>query len=299
MSVFTSSDASVLMPRQIASEMVRDVQRGSTIAALSNSEPMKFGDVDIITFTETPKAEFVAEGAQKSSTSGTFGAVTAVPRKAQVTMRFSAEVEWADQDHQLGVLTELATAGAQALARALDLGVYHRINPLSGQVINSWTNYLTATTLRVNASSNPDVDIETAAGLLITNRKPVTGIAFDTSYAWTLANARYDDGRKKYPELGLGVEITNFGGVAASVSDTVSGQPEADDTKIRAIVGDFRDGIRWGIQRDLPVEIIRYGDPDGQGDLKRNNQIALRLEMVYGWYVFPDRFAIIEEVDEG
>src|SRR5690606_41762495 len=83
-------------------------------------------------------------------------------------------------------------------------------------------------------------------------------------------------------------------GVPVAQGDTVSGSPEATDTGIRAIVGDWQNGVRWGIQRDLPVEIIRFGDPDGQGDLKRHNQIALRLEIVYGWYVFADRFAVVE-----
>ena len=54
-------------------------------------------------------------------------------------------------------------------------------------------------------------------------------------------------------------------------------------------------GIRWGVQRNIPLEVIKFGDPDGQGDLKRNNQIALRLEVVYGWYVFADRFTVIED----
>ena len=77
--------------------------------------------------------------------------------------------------------------------------------------------------------------------------------------------------------------------------DTVSGLPEiATDSKIRAIVGDFRGGVRWGVQRQLPIELIRFGDPDGQGDLKRQNQVALRLEIVYGWYVFVDRFALLK-----
>jgi hypothetical protein len=31
------------------------------------------------------------------------------------------------------------------------------------------------------------------------------------------------------------------------------------------------------------VTKIEYGDPDGQGDLKRQNQFALRAEVVYGW----------------
>ena len=79
----------------------------------------------------------------------------------------------------------------------------------------------------------------------------------------------------------------------AAVGNTVSGRPEAADTGVRAIVGDFTSGIRWGVQRNLPLELITYGDPDGQGDLKRKNQIAIRLEIVYGWYVFADRFATV------
>jgi hypothetical protein len=84
-------------------------------------------------------------------------------------------------------------------------------------------------------------------------------------------------------------------GVNTAQGNTVSGTPEAADTKVRAIAGDFQNGIRWGVQRELPVELIRFGDPDGQGDLKRNNQIALRLEIVYGWHVFTDRFAVVED----
>ena len=298
MAVFSSTDAQVLMPRNIADGMVTDTQKGSTVAALSGREPMRFGSTDIITFNDFPKAEFVAEGADKASTKGEFDYVTATPKKAQVTMRFNQEVQFADEDYQLGIFRELSSAGATALARALDLGLYYRINPLSGAVISGWTNYLNSTTLRVEVGANPDIDVETAVGLVIDAQKSPTGIAFDPSYAWTLATARYSDGRKKFPELGFGVNVTNFEGLAASVSDTVSGRPEADDTGVRAIVGDFRSGIRWGVQRDLPVELIRFGDPDGQGDLKRKNQIALRLEIVYGWYVFADRFAVIETADE-
>ena len=94
---------------------------------------------------------------------------------------------------------------------------------------------------------------------------------------------------------GLGVAHAELDRHPVAQGDTVSGSPEAPDTKVRAIIGDFQNGIRWGVQRELPVEIIRYGDPDGQGDLKRHNQIALRLEIVYGWYVFTDRFVVIED----
>lgn len=296
MSLFTTSDIKNL-PREIADGIVKDAKTSSTVAALSATEPMRFGDVDIITFNDQPRAEFVGEGEDKSPTGGSFGFVTAKPRKAQVTMRFNQEVKWADEDYQLGVLEELADAGRLALARALDLGVYHRINPLTGTETD-WTNYLNATTNRVQAAGSPDLEIEAAAGVLIGAQKPVNGIALDPSFAWTLATARYEDGRKKFPDLGLGINVSSFEGLRASVGDTVSGRPEAADTGVRAIIGDFTSGIRWGVQRNLPLELIEHGDPDGLGDLKRKNQIALRLEIAYGWHVFEDRFAVIETTVE-
>lgn len=275
----------------------------STVAKLSGREPMRFGEVDIITFNDFPKAEFVGEGADKGHTTGGFDSVTAKPYKAQVTMRFNEEVQWADEDHQLGVFRELGAAGQTALSRALDLGMYHRINPLTGAVITGWTNYVTATTKNVEiATADADDDFRAAVGLLVNSTPTVSvnGAAFDPRFSWALSQLKARDGsgetsQQRYPSLGFGTNVTDFMGVPVAQGDTVSGQPEATDTKVRAIVGDFQNGIRWGVQRDIPVELIRYGDPDGQGDLKRKNQIAMRLEIVYGWYVFVDRFAVIKD----
>lgn len=306
MAVFGTGQAAPLMPREIADGMVKKTLSTSTIAKLSAQEPMRFGKTDIITFNDLPRAQFVEENGDKESTSGTFGSVTAAPHKAQVTMRFSQEVQWADDEHQLGVLRTLASAGADALSRALDLGVFHRINPLNGQAITTWMNYINATTKRVElgkGGSDPDADFRAAAGLIINDLDTgvqVTGAALDPKFTWALANLMVKDGAgvtstPRYPQLGLGADVSSFMGVPVAVGSTVSGLPEAADTKVRAIVGDFTGGIRWGIQKELPVELITYGDPDGQGDLKRKNQIALRLEIVYGWYAFVDRFAVVAE----
>jgi hypothetical protein len=67
------------------------------------------------------------------------------------------------------------------------------------------------------------------------------------------------------------------------VSNTVRGSGVlAVDTKALGFVGNF-DTIRWGVQKSIGLEVIRYGDPDGGGDLKRYNQVAFRAEVVYGW----------------
>ena len=126
-----------------------------------------------------------------------------------------------------------------------------------------------------------------------------TGVALDPTYGWTLATARYADGRKKYPDLGLGATLSSFEGLRASVSSTVSGKPvdgAAADNKVRAIVGNFDQGIRWGVQKTFPFRMLQYGDPDNTGrDLAGHNEVLFRAEVIYAWYVFADQFAVIED----
>lgn len=303
MAVLNSSTLSAVLPESFADKIINKAKSTSTVAKLSAAEPMKFGNVNFVNFNDTVRAEFVEEGADKSATSAEWSKVTATPHKSQVTIRVTNEFLWMDEDGQADIIdSQLVPAMNVALSRALDFGLYHRINPLTGNPIEKWTNYLTATKLAVvQDKADADADIRAAAGLVIGNNKAVNGLALDPKQAWALSNlqgklANGDpSGVQRYPELGLGTDITSFLGLPTAVSDTVSGMPEAAaDTGVRAIVGDFKDGIRWGIQRNLPLEVIPYGDPDGQGDLKRKNQVALRIELVYAWWVLADRFAIVK-----
>lgn len=294
--VLASGDLSGVIPSQILAGMVEKVKYGSTIAALSGADPMLFGNANIVTFDDDPKAQFIEESGAKGSQDIKPGVVTAVPHKAQITYRTSNEFLWADEDYRAGVFAKMSEKAARGLARALDLGVYHRINPLSGAEVTSWTDYVAGTDLRVQAGAQPDQDIEDAAGLVIANDVVPNGLALDPSYAWKLSTIRDTTGRKIYPEIGLTVAPSMFEGLPTSVSNTVSASKEAaEPTGIDAIVGDFTDGIRWGIQRELPFEVIQFGDPDNSGrDLKGHNEVALRVEVVYAWHAFTDRFAVIE-----
>ena len=300
MAVLATSN--ITLPKNIAAGMFSKATTGSAVAQLAGAEPQLFGEVTHMTLTGRPRAEYVGEGADKSSTTATFGTKVVSPHKVQVTMRFNEEVQWADEDYQLGILQTLSNEGGLALARALDLGVMHGINPLSGAVIAGIVagDRITSTTNAVEivtaTLTTPDIVLEQAAGLVIADGYVPTGIAFDPTYSWTIATARYSDGRKKYPEFGYGTNITTFEGLTAANSSTVSGTPEASaNTNIKAIVGQW-DLLRWGVQRRVPVELIKYGDPDSQGDLKRKNQIALRLEVVYGWGIMDlDGFAKVTD----
>lgn len=296
MTTLTTND--VVLPTQIVDGIVEKSKTGSTIQALSGQEPMRFGDVNIVTFDDDLTAEFVEEGGAKSDDDAKPSSVVAVPHKAVVNFRTSDEFKGADEEYQLGILDKFEEKCARALARGLDLGAYFRINPRTGNAITAWTNYLNATTNRVEVGANADIDVEAAAGLVIGDGFRPTGIAMDPTYAWTLSTARYTDGRKKYPELGLGVDVSSFEGLNASVSSTVSGKPkdgDAADNNVRAIVGNFDQGIRWGVQRTFPFRMLEFGDPDNTGrDLAGHNEILFRAEVIFAWYVFVDQFAVIE-----
>src|SRR5690606_36682992 len=140
---------------------------GSTVAALSGAEPFLFGETQLITFTTPPKAEYVAEGANKAPSDVAFSSKTVTPHKVQVTTRFNEEVQWADEDYQSGVLSTISDALSVSLASALDLGMYHAVNPLCCGSVGSITEEIADTTHNVSESVDPDIDIGNAVGEII------------------------------------------------------------------------------------------------------------------------------------
>lgn len=283
----TALDTSaIILPQEVAAGIFKKAESGSVLAKLAPQGPqMKYGNSKVMTLTGRPRAELVGEGDSKSPTGVEFGDKTVTPRKLQVTVRVTNEVEWADADYKLGVWNEIEEAGGIALARALDLIGIHKINPLTGAVAASVSEGIADTSNIVTLpASNPKYDeaVEAAVGAIIAQGFVPSGVAFDNTFAFSLSQMRDNDNRKLYPELGFGQSISNFEGLPAAVGTTVSGAPEiATASKIVAIVGQM-DAFRWGVQRNIGAEVIRYGDPDGLGDLKRKNQVAVRLEIVYG-----------------
>lgn len=275
--------------------------RGGVLSRLAPAVPdIKVGSTDHFTFTGTPKAELVGESANKSSNDGTPTKVTAKTYKVQITYRFSNEVMWEDEDYQTGIVDQLVANVATALSRALDLVAIHGINPKTGEISADVSNYFDKAgngVARVVATGDVEADLETAAADLQEAGYVATGIALDPVYAGQLARKKDGDGRPLYPELGLGFNFENFQGLQAASSDTVSGRQELESSEvsIQAILGDWR-AFHWGVAREVPLELIEFGDPDGNGDLKRTNEVAIRAEAVFGYAIFDgSAFSIISE----
>lgn len=282
MAVFSTTalkDGGLTIPTQMLEPWLKNVSEGSAVAKLSNALPMKFGEGEYFTF-DFGEAEYVGEGQNKSSSTATPTVKKVKPFKFQKTFRFTEEVLWADEDYQMGVVQEILNSIQPSLSRALDFGVFHKINPATGQVVGAMVEGLTDAAA-VSGDGVAAIDAADAA-ILGAGHVPAD-IALAPGFAGSFATARDKEGRKLYPGIQLGANLGEFEGHRAATSRTVSDLGVNKGTSgVSAFVGDFS-AIRWGVQRTIPLEVIRYGDPDGNGDLKRNNQVAFRAEVVYGW----------------
>jgi hypothetical protein len=187
-----------------------------------------------------------------------------------------------------------------ALSRALDIGIFHGINPTGGAAVAAMTQVLDNATSQVErvSTDKPYANLDAADALVLANTYVPSDVALSPLLASKFSALRGAQSEQKlYPNFNLTTAVSELEGHRASVSRTVNaggvtGAP-ALATQTLGVVGDFN-AIRWGIQRAIGLEMIEYGDPDGGGDLKRNNQVAFRAEVVYGWGIADlNAFALI------
>ena len=277
----------IKIPDQIFDGWYSKIGQGSAVATLSSAIPMTFGQGESMTFY-IGEAEYVGEGQNKGPSTVTPTVKTVTPAKFHKTVRVSQEVQWADEDHQLQVISQILALIQPSLARALDFGVFHAINPTGGTAISVLTESLSATTnvVTIAAGDKAYANLDAADGLVLADSFLPRDIALDPTFAAAFATARSSQtDQRLYPDFKVDTAASQLDGHNASVSKTVGAVGVASTaTNISAFVGDFS-AIQWGIQRDIGLEMIEFGDPDGQGDLKRNNQIAFRAEVVYGWAI--------------
>lgn len=274
---------SLALPDHIMDPWLKKVQAGSAVATLSPSLPMKFGQGHAMTW-DIGEAEYVAEGANKGGSTATPTTQTIKPYKFHKTVRWTQEVVFADEDYQLNVVSQILALIQPALSRALDYGIFHGINPTGGVAVGAMTPNIDQATSQVErvTSDKPYANTDAADTLVLANGYVPSEIALAPSFAAKFATLRSATSEQKlYPNFSLS-GVGELDGRRSLVSKTVNASIAAVDPKLLAVVGDFS-AIGWGVQRQLGLEMIEYGDPDGNGDLKRNNQVAFRAEVVYGW----------------
>lgn len=280
-----------------APETVKDlfskVAGKSSLAKLSASTPVAFNGNEIFVFSMDDEVNIVAEGGKKPAGSIKIEPVRVVPLKVEYGARITDEFMYAAEEKQLEILKAFNEGYAKKVARAIDIMAIHGVNPrtkLASDLIGTnCFNKIGITTIDYDATTIED-NIE-AAIAAIGETYDVNGTAVSKDFSSTLASLTVN-GVKQYPELGWGANPGTVKGLAFDVNSTVS----FNGAKNKALFGDFS-AFKWGYAKEIPMEVIQYGDPDQSGeDLKAHNQVYLRCETYIGWGILDKTaFAMINE----
>lgn len=287
-----------LFPEVLLPDFVQNTIGSSAIAKLCGSTPISFNGTKEFTFTLDKEVDIVAENGAKGIGGATIGTRTIVPLKVEYGCRISDEFKYASEEVQMNYLAAFSEGFARKVAKGLDLMTMHGINPRTATAsaiigTNCFDSAIT-NTVTISQSDEPDANIESAIALVQGGERDVSGLILAPVFRSGLAAQTTDDGAKLYPELAWGNNPGSINGLRTEVTSNLSANSSLD----RALVGDFTNAFRWGYAKEIPIEIIEYGNPDNDatlGDLKGHNQIYLRGEMYIGWGILdPAAFAIVK-----
>lgn len=286
---------------KLAQEIFNKVKGHSSLAKLSGQKPVPFNGTKEFVFTMDKEVDIVAENGAKSNGGATLTPVTIVPLKIEYGGRVSDEFLYASEEEQIDILDSWAEGFARKAARGLDIMAMHGLNPRTGtasQIIgtNSFDTNEDVASVKFGDYDNAEEALEAAIAELEEDTD-VTGFAMSKAFGSAMAKVT-ENGVKVYPEFKLGANPGSLNGTACDVNNTVK-IAKSGDAADMAITGDFANCFKWGVAKDLPLEIIEYGNPDNDnelGDLKGHNQIYIRSEMYIGWGILvPGAFCRVVE----
>lgn len=293
----TKTTATTNFPAPLVADMFNAVQGHSALAKLCASKPIPFAGETVFTFAMGGEVSIVGEGANKPAGDATIGPKTIRPVKMVYQHRVSDEFMNASEEGRLPILQAFADGFAKKMARGLDIAALHGLNPAdltaaSFRATNSFDGLVSNTV--TYAAATVDDNINAAVQAVIGGERAVNGIAMSPA-AGTALSAIKVNGVAQYPEFRFGQNPAAFYGMTSDVNDTVA-KIATGGKADHVIVGDFQNAFRWGYAKNIPLEVIEFGDPDGQGDLKRTNEVVLRAEAYIGWGVLDAAsFAIVRE----
>lgn len=282
----TITKATNLFPAELVTEVFSKAKGHSSLAKLSGQTPIPFSGNTQMVFAMDGEASIVGEGEQKPAGDASFNPVTITPVKFVYQHRLTDEFTKMSEEQQLPYLEAFVDGFAAKIARALDICAFHGVNPATKTAVSSLAakNFDMASIATVTTTAGKeDEDIDTAVQAITGEDGVVTGIAMAPAFSAALSKLKVN-GVVQYPEFRFGQNPEAFYGMASDVNNTVS----FGTSKDLAVVGDFQNAFKWGYTENVPCEIIEYGDPDGQGDLKRTNQIVLRAETYVGWGILDN-----------
>ena len=298
----TATKKATLFKPELVTEIMSKVQGRSTLAKLSNQQPIPFNGTEQFIFNLEGNAQIVGEGDLKGAGKAVITSKVITPLKFVYQARITDEFMYASEEKKLDFLKHYADGFSKKIAEAFDIAAIHGLEPkglteASFKATNSFDGLVTGNVVTYNAATI-DSNIDDAVQAIVATDNEVTGIAMSPAAGQAMSKVKVKD-VVQFPEFRFGQRPDNFFGMDLDINKTLTVQGTGTK-KDHAIVGDFQNRFKWGYAENIPMEIIEYGDPDGTGrDLKAYNEILLRTEAYIGWGILDEKaFARVEEAEE-
>lgn len=287
-----------LFDPSLVTDLINKVKGKSSLAVLSKQTPIPFNGMKEFTFTMDSEIDIVAENGKKTHGGITVEPVTIVPIKFEYGARVSDEFLYATEEEKVNILKAFNDGFANKVAKGLDIAAMHGFNPRTGtaSTVVGDNCFDKAVTQAVEyAEATPDANIEAAIAMVEGAENEVNGIVIAPAVRADLAAMKNSTNEKLYPEFAFGGKPTTLGAQTLDINGTVA----FGTSKDKAIVGDFSNMFKWGYSKQIPLEVIKYGDPDNSGkDLKGYNQVYIRSEIYLGWGILDaNAFSRVVEGD--
>lgn len=298
--IFAKAEEQSLLPR-LGAERI-EVVYGETVVPVTVTEPQA-GQVGVGTTNEQ------REGGVKPLSGVGWGSRSFSPIKLAVIV--TASEEFVRQNPQQR-FSSIKGKLSNAIARAMDLAVFHGRNALSGAALAG----IDADNVLVNTTNNVDFNIHAEStdnlvtqllasyDLIGEDYDPERWVV-DPRYRTRLAAAMRGvdtNGNVLQPgDINLAAQESSLLGLPANFHKAAPGRiGNYAGTAVRAFLGDF-DQLKWGLADEIRFKVsdqATLSDGTNTVNLWQTNQVAVMCEVTFGWVVGDlDAFAKLTETN--
>jgi HK97 family phage major capsid protein len=295
-----------MLPKEVTGELWQEAREQSLVLRLGRQVPVGYGETVVPVNTLKPEVGQVGVGTRPQDREGYRKPVSGIawegqsfsPIKMATIVTASSEFARANVG---GMWTSMTGEMAEAIGRGIDLAVFHAARPDTG-------GPLLGVTANGSVSAAPDeIDYTGADTLdmyltqawanLVTRGYNPNAWAIDQRFVPPVLTARDGNGNLIFQNNGLNLasqSLGNLAGLPAETGRAVSGAlgaHTANDT--RAVLGDWS-RLVYGYADSVTVKVSDTASivsADGtQVNLWQTNQVALLIEVTFGWLVDPNAF---------
>ena len=269
----------------------RDEAPGAILRLTPTRPQVAKGSHTILTMGPRAKGALVEESGAKPDNGRQIVTKPFVTTKLVYSQRVSDEFMSYTDDEQVDFIGGLINDWLRtSLPADIDTVVVHGINPYTGQVSASLSDYIAKSGSSImvpstgESGSAIDADIATAAERLTAYATNVNGIAIAPTAASALSTVTIGS-QKKYPEAGVfGLEGNSLAGRRAASSAEIG-----EYGNVKVVLGDWR-YLYLAFAGEAAWRVQTAGDPDNTGrDLAGHNEVLIRLEEHFGFRVLDNK----------